>query len=129
MIVGIGIDLVNIQRIGKIYSKHGERFVNRILTDQEKDEFIKHKNREISFLAKRLSTKEAFVKALGTGFTEHIFFNSIGTHHNKYGKPQLHCANKIQRLLDHNKINKVHLSVSDDENYAISNVVFESISN
>ena len=76
MILGTGIDLLKVSRVKKILDKYGDLFIKKIFSDEE----MKN-NKEIIFkvnrLAKSFATKEAFVKALGTGFTKHISFKDI----------------------------------------------------
>ena len=77
MIIGIGNDLINIERIEKTLSKYGNRFVNRVFTDIEIKKSDNRLKRSSSY-AKRFAAKEAVTKALGTGLSNGVFFKDIG---------------------------------------------------
>ena len=77
MIIGIGNDLINIERIEKTLSKFGNRFVNRVFTDIEIKKSDNRLKRSSSY-AKRFAAKEAVTKALGTGLSNGVFFKDIG---------------------------------------------------
>ena len=93
MIVGVGSDLANINRIEETISIFGERFLKRSFAPVEFKEIRKRQaisNKEYACsLAKRFAAKEAFAKALGTGFREGVFMKDIAVVHQKSGKPQL----------------------------------------
>lgn len=125
MIFGIGTDLVEIQRIEKIFSKFNNRFAKKILSKKEFEAF------EISstpthFLAKRFAAKEAVAKALGLGFRDPISFHGIEVDHNHLGAPFFKFNAEISKFLDQKKINKCHLSISDEKNIASAFVVLEA---
>ena len=98
MILGTGIDLLKVSRVKKILDKYGDLFIKKIFSDEE----IKN-NKEIIFkvnrLAKSFATKEAFVKALGTGFTKNIFFKDISLKNEKNGKPFIDLSNRAKKYL------------------------------
>ncbi len=125
MIYGIGVDLVSISRVGKIYKTFGENFINKILTIQEKDDFSKNLDPK-KFLAKKFAAKEAFVKSLGKGFQKNIFPSNIGTHSNEFGKPILHYSKFIKEILERESISMLNVSISDEKEYAIAMVTLES---
>ena len=122
-ILGIGIDIVEINRIKKILKKN-RSFIDRIYTKHERSSCIG--NQKVFCYAKKYAAKEAFVKALGTGFRCGINFKNIEIKNNKLGKPFI----KIDKVLSH-KIKKKHkiknfnifLSLSDENKYAIASVV------
>ena len=126
MILGTGIDLLKVSRVKKILDKYGDLFIKKIFSDEE----IKN-NKEIIFkvnrLAKSFATKEAFVKALGTGFTKHIFFKDISLKNKKNGKPFISLSNRAQKYLRKKTPNghkaTVNVSISDEKDYVISNVI------
>jgi holo-[acyl-carrier protein] synthase len=98
MIIGIGTDLVDIRRIGRTIERHGERFINRIYTDTERDRAERRANR-IDTYAKRFAAKEACAKALGTGFRRGVFFRDMGVVNLPSGKPTLHLTGgALERL-------------------------------
>ena len=126
-IFGIGIDIVDNNRFKKLIKK--TKFVNRICSSKEINN-LKKKNNKISYLSKRFSAKEAFVKALGTGFRNELCFNDISILNDKKGKPYFLFNQKIRNILKNkyklNKI-KVHLSLSDEKKYSVSYVILQKI--
>lgn len=126
MILGIGIDLLKVSRIKKILDKYGELFVDKIFSNEE----IKKNKINVNIvdkLAKSFSVKEAFVKALGTGFIKGISLKDITLKNEKNGKPIIHLSDRVNKYLK--KItpkgynSKVYVSISDEKDYVISNVI------
>ena len=95
-IIGNGVDIIKNSRINNSLKIKG--FLNRIFTKKEIDQGKKIKNKT-NFYAKRFAAKEAFVKALGSGFRDDINFNDIGVINNNKGKPSLILSKKIKKLL------------------------------
>lgn len=120
MIYGIGTDIVHIPRILRILQKYGEKFLNKVYTKQEIEISKKYNSQEVraKYFAKRFAAKEAFVKALGTGFSQGIIMKDIEIYSDAKGKP--HLAVRKDFI---SKDYKVHLSLSDDGDYAIAFVV------
>ena len=126
MILGTGIDLLKISRVKKVLDKYGDSFVKRIFSDDE----IKN-NKEMVLkankLAKSFATKEAFVKALGTGFTKHIFFKDISLKNEKSGKPFIDLSNRAQEYLRKKTPNgyktTINVSIWDEKEYVVSYVI------
>lgn len=125
MIIGIGTDLVQIARIEKSLARFGEGFARRVLTQNEFEIFLNHKNQP-TYLASRFAAKEAAVKALGTGFTHGIGFAQIGVANNAAGKPELYFLDKAMFLVQQKNIQQVHLSITHEKDYALAFVVLES---
>lgn len=123
MIIGIGTDLVNISRIEHSLSRFGEGFAKRILTPDEFKIFLAHKNQP-TYLASRFAVKEAAVKALGTGFSQGIFFSQIGVMNNPAGKPELYFLDKALTVYQQKNIQHAHLSITHEKDYALAFVVF-----
>ncbi|QJC32033.1 holo-ACP synthase [Enterobacteriaceae endosymbiont of Donacia versicolorea] len=129
-IIGIGIDLVEINRIKNIFQHFKKRFVYKILTRYELSIYKKNKNKDkkIKILAKYFSVKEAAVKALNTGFTNGIFFNQIELLHYKTGKPRLKFYSKALKIIKNITNNYyIHISISDEINYTCAIVIIEKI--
>ena len=126
MIVGIGSDIVNINRIEKTINKFGNKFINRCFS---KVEILKSENRlnKVASYAKRFAAKEAFSKALGTGFSKGVFFKDISVENNKLGKPVLKLngnAKKIlKKLVPKNKNPIVNLTITDENHVAYAMVI------
>jgi holo-[acyl-carrier protein] synthase len=98
MILGIGVDLVDIRRIEKTIERHGERFIARIYTAVERARAERKANR-IETYAKRFAAKEACAKALGTGFRHGVFFRDMGVVNLPSGKPTLRLTGgALERL-------------------------------
>ncbi len=118
MIIGTGIDIVEIERIKKIFQRQ-KRFVDRVLTNTEKEKFFRlSESRQIEFLAGRFAVKEAYSKAVGTGIGENLSFLDIEVLSDENGKPVL------TKPLDH----KTHLSITHSKEYAVAQVIIESLS-
>jgi len=122
-ILGIGVDSIENSRIKKSIEK--QKFVRRIFT---LDEISKSKkiNNKISFFSKRFAAKEAFSKALGTGFRNHLNFKDISITHDKYGKPSIKISNKLQNIFKKQFKTKkisIYLSISDEKKHSIAFVV------
>ncbi|QJC37941.1 holo-ACP synthase [Enterobacteriaceae endosymbiont of Donacia bicoloricornis] len=124
-IIGIGIDIVEINRIKKIFTRFGERFAYKILTKNELNVYKKNNNK-IKILAKYFSVKEATVKALSTGFANGIFFNQIELSYYLTGKPKLKLYQKALKFLK-NIVYKydIHISLSDEKKYTCAIVIIE----
>lgn len=120
MIYGIGTDICHVNRIAQAYASYGERFVKRILTKNEQAAFLNAPN-ATHFLAKRFAMKEAVSKALGTGIGEKLSFQDIEISRQDGQRPQV--------LLKQNNFAHLtlHISVSDEENYAIAYAIAEHI--
>lgn len=124
MIYGIGTDIVRIQRLDDNLARYGERFASRILADSELEGF-QTSARKAHFLAKRFAAKEAAVKALGTGFRDGLNLRDIGVTNDELGKPVLVFSTRAQQELDSRGIGNCHLSLSDEQDYAVAFVTFE----
>ena len=125
MIIGIGTDIVCVSRIEKDLQRYGDKFAERILTANELAEFRQHK-RPAGFLAKRFAAKEATAKAMGCGFRDGLILSHIGVGHDDLGKPLLEYSGKAVELCDALKIAKSHLSISDEDKYAVAFVTLEA---
>ena len=126
MILGTGIDLLKVSRIKKLLDNYGDIFVKKVFSEYE---IKKNKNitLKVSKLAKAFSTKEAFVKALGTGFTKEISFKDISLKNEERGKPIIDLSNRVQEYLKKKTPNGyktiINVSISDEKEYVISNVI------
>ena len=124
-IVGNGVDIIKNSRINNSLKIKG--FLNRIFTEKEIHQGRKLKNK-INFYAKRFAAKEAFVKAIGTGFRSDINFIDIEIKNYKNGKPYISLSKKLNSFLQKKfKIQKykVFLSLSDEKDYSIAFVVID----
>ena len=112
MIHGIGIDLLQVERMAKAWQKFSNRLAEKILHTKELDEFNDSDRPEL-FLAKRWVAKEAFAKAAGTGLTAGIYMRNIQVEHTTTGQPQLSCHGASARWLQQHNAH-CHLSLTDD---------------
>jgi holo-[acyl-carrier protein] synthase len=125
MIIGIGTDIVQIERIQQSIEQFGDDFARRILTAKEFEEYQQSKQ-AVHFLAKRFAIKEAAAKAFGTGFREGLSWQHISVVHNSLGAPDLHFSDKASVLADKKMIKTAHVSVSDEHHYVVAFVILES---
>ena len=124
-IIGNGVDIIKNSRINSSLKIKG--FINRIFTEKEIQQGRKLKNK-INFYAKRFAAKEAFVKAIGTGFRSEINFIDIEIKNYKNGKPYILLSKKLKNFLQKKfkiKKYKVFLSLSDEKDYSIAFVVID----
>ena len=124
-ILGTGIDIVETNRLKKLLLKKKSNFKNKIFTNNE-IAYCEKKSNITNCYSKRFAAKEAFVKALGTGFRKNINFKDIEILNNGYGKPRLSVnrkvINKIKILNYIKKFDHV-MAISDEKKYAIASVI------
>lgn len=119
MIVGIGIDIIDIKRIREIVEKFGDKFYERILTENE-IKYCKSFSKPEIHLAGNFTAKEAYSKAIGTGVGKEFSWKDIEIMHDKKGKPYIH------QIIDRGYfLYKFHVSISHTEEYASAVVVCE----
>lgn len=127
-VIGLGTDIVNIERIKKIYTKYGNHFLDKILTESEKKiEKKKSSLKNIETIAKRFAAKEAISKAIGYGFSKGIHFKNIEIYNDKNGRPYANVNGKAKKIL--NKISKkynIFLTLSDDKPWAVATALITS---
>lgn len=117
MIIGVGVDIVQIKRIEKLITKYGERFFQRILSNQELEKLkTLHQEKQINFIAKRFAAKESIAKAFGSGIAEKLKFKDMSIVNDTKGKPCVIFSDKL--LLQQNI--KIDVSLSDDYPVAIA---------
>lgn len=124
MIYGIGIDVVEPQRIARLAEKYGERFARRVLTPLEWPGF-QRTVRPVLFLANRFAAKEAFSKAMGTGFRYPVTLQCISVVQNAAGKPGFSFHPRLEELVRNRGIVRHHLTISDERALACACVVLE----
>ena len=124
MIFGIGTDIVEVKRIRNLDSL--EKFADKILSLDELEVFKSQiDEKKVTFLAKQFAAKEAVSKALGTGIGRDIRFNQIEILRNSDGKPYLNHDGMITTIFNDLGITKTHVSLSDEEKYALAFVILE----
>ena len=125
MIYGIGIDVVEPRRIARLAEKYGERFARRVLTQLEWPGYLRA-TRPVQFLANRFAAKEAFSKAIGTGFRYPVTLQCISVVQNAAGRPGLAFHPKLEQLVHSFGIVRHHLTISDEAALACACVVLEA---
>ena len=129
MIVGLGTDIVSVERIATVLEKNKAHFIDRICTENEKKYVSECADIKVK-LAKIWAVKEAAVKALGTGFVQGISFKDIELRHDILGKPDIAFSGKalefLKKKCDDKEAN-VLVSLSDDKPFAQAVVVIEKI--
>ncbi len=126
MIYGIGTDIVAIARIQAGMERFGDKYARRILAANELGSFEKSV-KPAHYLAKRFAAKEAAVKAMGTGFRNGISLDQISVNNDLLGKPQLVFSGKAWEICQSLGIGESHLSLSDENDYAIAFVTLLKI--
>lgn len=126
MIVGLGIDLVEIARIKALYERHGERFLRRILTAAEREYVLLHRDPSAR-LAGRWAAKEAASKALGTGISGGIRWTDIEIVNDPSGAPKLVLHAKAREQATRLNAATFHISVTHCEGIAMAQVILETL--
>lgn len=125
MIYGIGIDVIQPHRVARLLEKYDDRFVQRVLTALERPRYERTKQ-PVLFLANRFAAKEAFSKAMGTGFRYPVTLQCISVVQNSAGKPSLAFNEALTELMKSRGIIGHHLTISDESNLACACVVLET---
>jgi holo-[acyl-carrier protein] synthase len=124
-ILGIGVDIIENKRIKK--SIKNSRFKERVYSSKELKQSTLSKDK-IGYFSKRFAAKEAFAKALGTGFRNNLNFKDISIINDKLGKPSFVITNKIKNIVkDQFKTSSFNffLSISDEKKYSIAYVILQ----
>lgn len=131
MIVGLGSDLCNIERIQASLDRFGARFERRVFTDVERAKADMRPFTKAGTLAKRFAAKEAFSKAVGTGFKRGVFMKDIGVVNAPSGAPTLALTGgakaRLDALVPEGHVARVHLTMTDDHPWAQALVVIEAV--
>jgi holo-[acyl-carrier protein] synthase len=127
MIVGLGSDLCNIERIQNSLDRWGDRFLNRVFTETERAKAARRPFTIAGTLAKRFAAKEAFSKAVGTGFKSGVFMKDIGVVNRPSGQPMLQVVGGARAALDAlapaGHAVDIHLTMTDDFPWAQAFVI------
>ena len=131
MIIGLGSDLCNIERIQNSLDRFGTRFENRVFTEIELRKAARRPHTKAGTLAKRFAAKEAFSKAVGTGFKAGVFMKDIGVVNSPSGAPTLALTGgaraRLESLVPAGHTAKVHLTLTDDHPWAQAFVIIEAL--
>lgn len=124
MIYGIGVDVLEPGRVARLFETYGERFARRVLTPDEWP-YFERSRRPAMFIANRFAAKEAFSKAMGTGFRFPVTLGQINVIQNRLGKPELSYRPDLQRLIDAEGIAGGYVTISDEQSVICAVVVLE----
>ncbi|VVT19026.1 holo-(acyl-carrier-protein) synthase 1 [Sphingomonas sp. EC-HK361] len=131
MILGLGSDLCNIERIQASLDRFGDRFETRVFTDVERAKASRRPFTKAGTLAKRFAAKEAFSKAVGTGFRRGVFMKDIGVVNAPSGAPTLALTGgakaRLDAMIPAGHVGRVHLTMTDDHPWAQALVVIEAV--
>jgi holo-[acyl-carrier protein] synthase len=119
VIFGIGTDVVQLERVEAVYTRHGERFVQRLLMPEEEAAFRNYK-RPVRFLAMRFAAKEAIVKALGTGFAHGVWIRDVGIAANALGRPEVIWSERGRAVRDRLGAGEGHVTLTDEAGLVVA---------
>lgn len=124
MVIGLGVDIIQNYRIQCVVEKWGEKFLRKFFSENEIDSLEKTRNKD-QRLAANYAAKEAFVKAMGTGFRSGMKFKYIEVNRDKLGKPYIDTHGKVKDAVTKKGVNNIHLSISHEKDYSVALVIFE----
>lgn len=129
MIIGVGTDLVCIDRIARVLARHPDRFVGRILSQAERARFDAFEvgPSRTAYVAKQFAAKEAVSKALGTGMREGVQFNRIEVLRNSAGQPSVKLLHEALTKAASLGVQRWHLSLSDEAGFVVSVAIAEGL--
>ncbi len=125
MIIGLGVDIAEVERVKAAINRHGESFLRRIYTPDERAYCEKFRNKYERF-AGRFAAKEAAMKALGTGWRRGIRWTDIEVARQKGGKPSLELHGAARKLADEMGVQHISVSITHTATQALAQVIFEA---
>jgi holo-[acyl-carrier protein] synthase len=130
MILGVGSDLIDIDRIERTLARFGDRFIARVFTETERGESERRANRAASY-AKRYAAKEACAKALGTGFRAGVFWRDMGVVNLQTGQPTMlltgGALQRLQSITPPGMRPRIDVSITDEPPLAQAIVVITAV--
>ena len=123
MIVGLGTDIVRVERIAQSMERYGEHFLEKVFTPEERRYCNSRPNRAERY-AVRFAAKEAFSKAIGTGWSNLFGWKDVSVVHNQYGKPELLLKGTLAEVWSVGY--RLHLSLSHTSDTAMATVIIET---
>jgi holo-[acyl-carrier protein] synthase len=125
MIIGIGVDLVDVQRVQKLLDEYGDKFAARVLNSEER-QYYERSSRRVWFLANRFAAKEAISKALGTGLRYPVTLHSIGVISTEIGRPVFSFSETLKSYMESRDVTDAHLTITHEKGLACAVVVLEA---
>jgi holo-[acyl-carrier protein] synthase len=119
MIYGIGVDVLEAERIVKTLARFGERFTGHLLLPEEAAQ-LKLTRRPARFIAMRFAAKEAIVKAMGTGFSHGMWIRDVGVVQNSWGKPEVIFSARGEALRCRLGIGECHVTLTDEKGLVVA---------
>ena len=130
MIIGIGTDLIAIERVERVLGRFGQTFVDRCFTETEQQQFQTRSNKS-ALWAKQFAAKEAVFKALGTGLRAPLGWHDITVLRDTLGKPVVTLSevalDMMKQSLPEGQSVRIHASITDDNVYALAYVIIEAV--
>ena len=118
-VIGIGVDLVDKERMRAMLEKHGDRLKDRILGHLELEEYERLGDKA-ALLARRFAAKEAISKVLGTGIAKGVRFADLMVTHDDHGKPLVVVENRASEIMQEQGIREILISISDEKTHAVA---------
>ena len=125
MIVGIGVDIVEVGRVKELLARYRDRFVRRVFTEAEA-RYASRSVREAERLAGRFAAKEAVLKAFGTGKSHGILWRDVETVRGAMGKPEVKLYGKALNYMEKLGGKRIHVSITHDGGKAVAFVIIEA---
>lgn len=129
MILGVGTDLIDIRRIERTIARFGDRFIDRVFTESERQKALGRASPAAAF-SQRYAAKEACAKALGTGFRAGVFWRDIGVDNWPSGQPFLRleggAARRLEALSPEGRVARIDLSLTDEPPFAHAMVIISA---
>jgi holo-[acyl-carrier protein] synthase len=119
MIFGIGVDVLEVKRIGRTLERFGTHFIERLLMPQEQAQLARTQRRE-RFIAMRFAAKEAIVKAMGTGFAHGVWIRDVGVVQNAWGKPEVVFSERGERVRKGLGVGEGHVTLTDEAGLVVA---------
>jgi holo-[acyl-carrier protein] synthase len=125
LIIGIGVDITEVDRIRVAIERHGETFLRRLYTDKERNYCEQFKNKYERY-AGRFAAKEAAMKALGTGWRRGVRWVDLEVVREKSGRPKLSLSGEAAKIAAQLGVKHIALSITHTETQALAQVIFET---
>ncbi|HMK85046.1 MAG TPA: holo-ACP synthase [Steroidobacteraceae bacterium] len=119
MIYGIGIDVLEVDRVERVHAKHGERFIAHLLMPEERAQ-LERTARPVRFLAMHFAAKEAIVKAMGTGFAHGVWIRDVGIVQNAWGRPEIVYSERGAKVRDSLRVGEGHITLTDEAGLVVA---------